>query len=70
MNATTVRIALFNRPNGRTTQHTRISLQGEFNDAEALKRAYTIVQADRNIHRDYLLNCLDIGNFSITKEST
>ena len=64
-----VRIALFELPNGRPTQHTRILMQGELTHDDALKRAYTIVHSDRSISREYLLNCLDIGNFSISSTS-
>lgn len=66
---TIVRIALWSRPDGRTAQHTRIHLRGHLTPTEALTRAYTHVHNDRSVDRDYLLNCLDIGNFSITTEA-
>jgi hypothetical protein len=65
---TTVYIGLFKRP--RLSAHTRISFAGliPHDDAVALARAE--LDADRNLRSttDYLHNCLDLGNFTVSYE--
>lgn len=66
---TTVRIALWHRPNGDIASHTRIDLAGAVPDDEALAKARMLVTHDRAPadQRDYLLNCIDIGNYAIER---
>ncbi len=65
---TIVRIALWgNSPTGQPRAHTRIDLSGNVSTDEAIQRAIKFVanSYDPADQKQYLLNCIDTGNFSI-----
>jgi len=65
---TTIHIGLFNRP--RLSAHTRISFAGLIPHDDAVALARDKLDADRNLRSttDYLHNCLDLGNFTVSYE--
>jgi hypothetical protein len=70
---TVVRIALWGTsPTGRARAHTSVHLEGVVPEHEALERSRERITEDRipfNI-KQYLLNCLDLGNCSVSVETT
>jgi hypothetical protein len=66
---TTVNIGLYNRTH-RTSAHTRISFAGLIPHDDAVALARDKLDADRTLRSttDYLHNCLDLGNFTVSYE--
>lgn len=66
---TIVRIALWGTSptTGQPRAHTRIDFSGNIPDEEATQRAIKFVSERRDYFntKQYLLNCIDTGNFSI-----
>ena len=62
---TTIRIGLSKGQDHRTLSLFRMDLRGAVPRTEALHRAITHINADRNLQREYLLNCINLGNYLI-----
>ena len=65
---TTLHIALFTQPDGTTRARSHIDFKGNITEEDAITRARHILRLDRSIDKGYLLNCLDIGNYTLTTE--
>lgn len=63
---TTVRVALSKRPDGATSSLFRIEFRGALTPEDALLRACKHITNDRSLSRDYLLNCVSLGNYEVT----
>ena len=62
---TEVRVALYHRDNGRKASNTLILLDGEVPHDQAVARARALLEKDYCPSRHYLLNCIDLGNYSV-----
>jgi len=62
---TTVRVALSKRQDGATTSLFRIEFRGALTPEDALQRACKHITNDRSLDRDYLLNCVSLGNYVV-----
>lgn len=64
---TNIRVALYRRPHGRRSAHTTVSLLGAVPREQAVAETRDCIESDHMPPsvRDYLLNCIDTGNFSV-----
>ena len=68
---TTIHIGLYNRTHRpRPSAHTRVSFAGLIPHDDAVALARDKLDADRTLRSttDYLHNCLDLGNFTVSYE--
>lgn len=67
---TTVRVALSKRPDGATSSLFRIEFRGALTPEDALLRTCKHITNDRSLSRDYLLNCVSLGNYEVIAPAT
>ena len=58
-------IGLYNTPRG-TRSYCTMYFNCELDASEAVERAQEKLKSDRAHNRDYLLNCLSLGNFRVS----
>ena len=58
-------IGLYNTPRG-TRSYCTMYFNVELDANEAVERAHDKIQNGRAHNRDYLLNCLSLGNFRVS----